>query len=295
MFKRIFVENEIEEDIYTRKILRKFSSIPIKKIHRIDQIFGRVKKPYLQKRTNFNLYIGKKRGTLVKQTPSAYGISTNPHYYFIHSYNCIYECQYCYLQGFFHSSDMVFFVNHQEIGEEIRKTALRDRDKNPWFHGGEFSDSLALSHITGEIPFYFNLFRNLPWAFLELRTKSVNIRSLLETNPASNIIISYSLAPQKQVDLYDDKTPSLQKRLKAIQKLASHGHHIGIHLDPIIYQDDLREHYEELLKQLTNILPPSKIKYISLGVVRFTKKVYHQVEKKLSRFRSSGRKFHQGT
>ena len=279
MFKRIFIEKDVEKNLYTKRILTKFPSIPVEQIHRIDEIFGRVKKPYLQKRTNYNLFIGKKRGNLVKKAPSAYGISKNPHYYFIHSYNCPYECQYCYLQGYFNSPDMVFFVNHEEIAEEIKKTALKTKDAISWFHAGEFSDSLALSHVTGEIPFYIDLFKNLPKAFLELRTKSINIRSLLKTNPLPNVITSYSLAPKEQIKNYDNKTPSLDLRLKAIKELSDYGHPIGIHLDPIIYQDNLKQNYRELLESLIRVVPVEKINYVSLGVVRFTKEVYHQVKK----------------
>ncbi|MCY4523645.1 MAG: radical SAM protein [Halobacteriovoraceae bacterium] len=279
MFKRIFVEAEIKNHAHTQKILNKFPSIPVRKIDRIDKIFGQVKKPYLQKRTNLNLFIGKKRGTLVKKAPNAYGVNGDPHYYFIHAYNCPYECQYCYLQGYFHSPDMVFFVNHQDIAEEIKKIAHKEKNKSPWFHAGEFSDSLVFSHVTQELPFYFDLFKSIPWAFLELRTKSANINPLVKLAPVKNIIVSYSLAPETQIKQYDNKTPSLQTRLRAIKKLTDCGHSVGIHLDPIIYQDNLMENYKELLNSLLSVIPQKKIKYISLGVVRFTKGVYRQVEK----------------
>src|SRR3989337_415915 len=101
MFERIFLEKEVKDQIRAQEILKNLGRSDFEIIEKIDDIFGKVKKPYLQKRESLNLFIGKKRGTLVKQAPNAYGVLGEPHFYFIHAYNCIYECQYCYLQGYF--------------------------------------------------------------------------------------------------------------------------------------------------------------------------------------------------
>ena len=238
-------------------------------ISKIEDIFGRVKKPYLQKRTNLNLFIGEKKGQLVKETPDAYGLSGDPHYYFIHSYNCLYECDYCYLQGYFHSPDLVFFINHEEIIEEMRAIIKKNGPhKISWFHAGEYSDSLALSHITGELPLYFDFFRNLKNAKLELRTKSANIKELKALKPSKNIIVSFSLSPKEQIKDHDLKTPPLQTRLKAMETLDKLGHPIALHLDPIIFCEDFKSQYEEMLESLFKHISPERIEYISLGVVR---------------------------
>lgn len=279
MFKRIFVEEEVLAQPRTQNILNHFKTIEPEIIHRVDDYFGRVKKPYLQKRDNLNLYVGKKRGSLVKEAPLAYGMGSDPHYYFIHSYNCIYECQYCYLQGYFNSPDLVFFVNHEEIGEEIKRLSLEVHpEKRPWFHAGEFSDSLALSHLTQDIPFYFKLFKDLPNSFLELRTKSANVRDLLLEEPLENVIVSFSLSPEKRSKKTDLKCPPLSTRLKAMAKVADKGHRLGIHLDPIIWDESFESEYQQLILDLAKTIDISKVHYVSIGVVRFTKEVYRQVE-----------------
>lgn len=282
MFHKIFIEDEIKNHQRTLKILQGLSSqkTPITTIERIDDVFGKAKKPYLQKRSTLNLFIGKKRGTLVKEAPAAYGLAGDPHYYFIHAFNCLYECEYCYLQGYFSSPDLVVFINHEEIGEEItRIVKMTPLHQTPWFHAGEFSDSLALSHLTQEWPYYFDLFRHLPQARLELRTKSANIKTLLQLTPLPNIITSFSLSPERQSTKFDHKASPLKARLSAIQKLGQKGHPLAIHLDPIIYYDNFSQDYEQLLQQLIAVLPAGQIDYISLGVVRFTKEVFSQVEK----------------
>lgn len=283
MFEKIFIEEHLKDHEKIHAITARFPDSELRYISKVEDVFGRVKKPYLQKRTNLNLFLGEKKGQLVKLAPPAYGLSGEPHYYFVHAYNCIYECNYCYLQGYFQSPDIVLFINHDEIGAEIKRLADEFAVTNPgekiWFHAGEYSDSLALSHLTGELPFYFELFKSLPNAYLELRTKSVNIKELKKLTPIDNAVISFSLAPEHRVKNNDLKTPGLRARLNAISELHELGHKIGIHFDPIIYDEKISESYSELIHQLTMKLPPSDIQYISIGVVRFTKNVYHQVQK----------------
>ncbi len=260
MFEKAFVEKDILNLKRTQDILSKISYKKIEEIEKVEDIFGRVKKPYLQKRTELNIFLGRKKGELVKEAPEAYGTKGDPHYYFVHAYNCIYECQYCYLQGYFHSPDLVIFVNHEEILTEIEKKIADTKDGfTPWFHAGEYSDSLALSNITGELPIYFDFFKKHPQAKLELRTKSANIRELMHLPPLKNVITSFSLSPEKAIKSYDLKTPPLKTRLKAMKGLFDKGHPIGLHLDPVIFEDDFENSYRDLLKNLSESIPLSKL------------------------------------
>jgi len=283
IFEKIFIEEQLINHPKVLEMKARFPESEFKLISKVEDVFGRVKKPYLQKRTNLNLFIGEKKGQLVKVAPPAYGLSGEPHYYFVHAYNCIYECNYCYLQGYFQSPDIVIFLNHEEIGHEIKRITFEHQKASPgkkvWFHAGEYSDSLALTHLTGELPFYFELFKNLPEAYLELRTKSVNIKELIKLSPSKNIVISFSLAPEERTKNNDLKTPGLKARLKAISELHERGHPIGLHLDPIIYDQNVVTSYSELIEQITRAIPPEALSYISIGVVRFTKNVFHQVLK----------------
>lgn len=281
MFSRIFIEESLQAHPQVDVITKRFSQVPVTTINKVDDVFGRVKKPYLKKREDLQLFIGEKKGTLLKEAPDAYGLAGEPHYYFIHAYNCIYECEYCYLQGYFNSPDIVLFLNHEDIGQEIEATLLKHQnsDKRVWFHAGEFSDSLALTHLTGELPFYFELFAKYPQAMLELRTKSANTRELLKLSPLKNVITSFSLSPESRIKKTDLKTPGLTHRLRAMAELQEKGFPVAIHLDPIIHEDNFEETYQELFQKLQSHLDLSKIEYVSMGVVRFTSNVFHQVKK----------------
>lgn len=276
IFNKIFVERgSLDSDVFIR-VKEKHPKTPIKLIDDISEIWGRVKKPYLQKRTDLNLFIGEKKGQLIKETPDAYGMGNEKHFYFIHAYNCIYECQYCYLQGYFNTPDIVLFTNHDQIIDEMEKTI--SLFPNAWFHAGEYSDSLSLTHLTNELPAYFNFFKKHPQAKLELRTKSSNISELLKLNPSKNIFISFTISSHSAGKVFDTRCPSVKSRLNAIEKLVKHGYMIGIHLDPLTFEDSFEEKYRELILSLSKILPNKSLGYISLGTVRFTKDVYKEVK-----------------
>jgi spore photoproduct lyase len=275
LFKKIFVEKEIANRPKVVEILSHFPKTPVYQIDKISDVFDKVHKPYLQKRDTLNLFVGTKKGQLVKPSPDAYGVAGDPHYYFVHAYNCIYECEYCYLQGYFSSPDLVIFINYDEMASAIRQTvAQHSPDTTVWFHAGEFSDSLALSHITNEWEIFWDTFAELPNARLELRTKSVNIKAIEHLPPLGNIVVSFSLSPEVVARKYDRKTPSVTARLKALKQLADKGFVIGIHLDPIVYTNTLQADYDALMQSTLAVVPEEQIAYISVGVMRFSKESF---------------------
>lgn len=279
-FKKIFVEKEVLSEEYTQRILKRLEPTPVFQIDNINNYFSRFNKPYLEKRDNLNLFIGKNRGTLIKEAPPAYGESKDQHFYFVHAYNCIYECQYCYLQGYFNSPDIVLFTNHQDICQEITRMAQSlDGKSCAVFHAGEFSDSLAMNHITHEWEIYFNCFSKIQNAKLELRTKSTRVDNLLKLTPHDNIIISYSVSPQQDSLNFDVRTPSFRARLRAMEKLEKAGFKIALHFDPIIYDQNYFARLMDCVKEIKKSLVIDSIEYISLGVVRFSKDSYRHVQK----------------
>lgn len=277
MWNEVYVEDAIRDHERVLSILQKLNKAPLY-IEKYDDIWGRSKKPYLQKRDTLNIFLARKEGQLLKLAPDAYGSAGEPHYYFIHAYNCIYECQYCYLQGYFNTPDIVLFINHEEIILEMEK-ALKLHNGKVWFHAGEFSDSLALAHLTGELQLYHEFCRRNPDAIIELRTKSVNIRELEKLTPLPNFIVSFSLSPESMAKRVDLKTPSTHSRLRAMSNLQKAGWKVGAHFDPIIYEDKFSLRYLELLKAMRDLGLTQNLEYLSLGVVRFTKDVYREVER----------------
>jgi spore photoproduct lyase len=277
MINQILIENELKDHPRVKHILSQFNNAQVELIDQYDNYFGKTKKPYLYKREGLTLYLAQKKGDLVKLAPPAYGEKSTPHYYYIHAYNCIYECEYCYLQGYFSSPDLVLFMNHEDIIAEMVRIAQKETEV--WFHAGEFSDSLAMSHVTQEFPLYLNFLDKNPNAKIELRTKSVNIQPLLNESPRDNLIVSFSLSPESQAKTIDKKTPSIKARIKVMQDLKRAGFKIAIHFDPIVYEPNFVQNFLHLITLLNEAKLLTSAEYYSLGVVRFTKDVYKEVQR----------------
>lgn len=280
MFNKVYVEQNLLDSERVQKILVAIKEPSPIVIENYADWWGRAKKPYLQKREQLNLFLAQKKGQKLKLAPEAYGLAGEPHYYFIHAYNCIYECQYCYLQGYFNTPDLVWFVNHEEILQDMLDVLNANKSsERVWFHAGEFSDSLALSHLTMELPIYHQFLKMNPKARMELRTKSVNIRELKKLTPLSNLITSFSLSAPEQARSFDLKTPSIELRLQAMSELARQQYPVAAHFDPIVYHPQLMQELDCLIQQMKDQGLLAVLEYISLGVVRFTKDVYREVQK----------------
>lgn len=275
----LYVERAARAHASTQKIMEKLSARAVVDIDDHQELFSRKKTAYLTKRDTRNVFVAVKRGQLVREAPVAYGYSSRDlHYYYIHAYNCVYECEYCYLQGYFSSPDLVFFVNHDEIVSAMQTKVDANPERRVWFHAGEFSDSLAVSHITQELPLYWPFFSANTNARLELRTKSINVSELRALSPLGNIVVSYSLSIESQASHFDHETPGIAQRLDAMMRLKALGFRLAIHLDPIIWQESFAEEFSEVAGQIQNGLGFDCIEYISLGVVRFAKPVFKELK-----------------
>ncbi|MFO1479206.1 MAG: hypothetical protein U1F40_03280 [Turneriella sp.] len=293
---RLYVERAAEQWPATNEIIKKLEPLETVSIEDYQDLFSRRKTDYLEKRNTRNLFIAVKRGAMVKEAPPAYGYGLSDlHYYYVHAYNCVYECEYCYLQGYFSSPDLVFFVNHGDALEEMQQIAAAHRGKKRvWFHAGEFSDSLALSHISGELLYYWKFFQDNPDTWLELRTKSVNLSVLRSLPPLPNVVVSFSLATEPQAAAYDRETPSVEQRLAAMQRLRDMGFRLGIHFDPIIYAEDFADKMQVIAGQIRKVVGYGAIEYISVGAVRFAKDVYREARSNYVDSQMFARHFIQG-
>ncbi len=275
----LYIERAIAEKPEAQRIRARVKAKRTEIIEDYQDLFSRRKTPYLEKRNARNLFIAVKKGALVREAPAAYGFGANDlHYYYIHAFNCIFECEYCYLQGYFSSPDLVLFVNHDEILRDMREVVKKNAGQRVWFHAGEFSDSLALSHVSQELPLYWDFFRENPGAWLELRTKAINLTELRPLTPLPNTIISFSLSSSEQAEIFDRGTPRALKRIEAMQRLKEMGFNLAVHFDPIIFEENFAAAFESLVRVLGQEVGFTALEYISLGVVRFAKDVFREAK-----------------
>ncbi|MCX5716064.1 MAG: hypothetical protein NTV07_04280 [Candidatus Omnitrophica bacterium] len=180
-------------------------------------------------------------------------------------FGCIYECTYCYLQEYTNCPGIVLPVNldsYFAVFAKYKRPGMR-------IGTGEFTDSLALDHITQySLPLVELFSRHLDTTF-EFKTKSANIANLLGQKHHGNIVVSWSLNPQAVVEKNEFYTASLNQRLKAALECVRAGYRVGFHFDPMIYHKEWGKGYQGLVNKLFDVIPAKKIAWISLGTLRF--------------------------
>jgi len=180
-------------------------------------------------------------------------------------FGCIFDCTYCYLQEYNNSPGMIFPANIDTFFEEFKNY------KKPKMRigTGEFSDSLMLDHITEYSLSIIEFFNKHKDALFEFKTKSSNIDAILKAKHSGNIVVSWSLNPQKIIDKNEFFTASLSERLGSAKKCSQAGYKTGFHFDPVIHFKGWEREYERTIDLLFSRIKPWDIAWISLGTFRF--------------------------
>ena len=223
------------------------------------------------------IFFANKKGEFLRKTPNNYTPSGSYGYSILNAYNCIYNCSYCFLKGYFRSFNPVIFLNYEDYFSAIKRIVQEDKTRPLYFYSGTFSDSLALEGFSNFNEKLIDFFKELADkdVFLELRTKSDNINFLLEMEPCRNVIAAFSLNPQTVIDKYEHLTPSLKKRMEAIELLDNAGYKIGVRIDPVFIE---RLHdYEKLLAEVKKI---EHLHSVEVGFLRLDKNDYKNILKK---------------
>ncbi len=193
--------------------------------------------------------------------------------------NCLYDCRYCFLQGMYQSANYVLFVNYEDYLDKIRQISQQHEGEAVHFFSGYDCDSLALEPVTGFAEQFVPFFEQLPNAWLELRTKSTQIRSLLSRSVFPRGIIAFSLAPDQIAQKLEHKAPSVQRRLDAMCKLQEQGWPLGLRFDPLIFQHGYQQQYRQLFELVFSGIKLESLHSVSLGVFRLPEKYFKKIHK----------------
>jgi len=272
----IYIEESAREHERTKQILARFPKARHVSIERYQDVFNAPAQNFRAQKQEPALVLAIKHGSRVLPTPANYHIGGQHNYYFSHMLNCVYDCRYCFLQGMYRSANYVVFVNFDSFFDDVAETAKQHSEPS-WFFSGYDCDSLALNPVTGFVAEALHFFAQTPHANIELRTKSTQIRDLLDREPLSNCIVAYSLSPASVVREEEHRTPSLAKRLDAMSTLQKRGWKIGLRFDPILKAQQFEPLYQNLFDTVFQSLDASLIHSVSLGPFRLPKSFHKKM------------------
>ena len=273
MFNFLYIEKHLADHPRVQKICKYFPNATKIYCERYSELFNHKKQNFRLQKQKQALILAEKHDNFVLPSPINCTIGREKNYYFSHMLNCIYDCRYCFLRGMYRSANLLLFVNYEEFQNSIATFA---GEKTCFFTGYD-CDSLALEGITHFVEWFLPFFAQYSSSLFELRTKSANIAPLLNHDPLQNCVVAFSLAPDSIVNSFELRTPPLNQRIKAIQKLQKKGWNIGLRFDPIIlckdYKTLYRDFFSSLFKEIQNVHS------ITFGPMRMPKEVHKEIEK----------------
>lgn len=215
------------------------------------------------------LHLATQPGTFVKQCPGSNNMLCC-HYHIVNMVsNCPFDCSYCYLQTYLNQPLVTFYVNEDAIFEQVRKLCQRPPVAQLRIGTGELSDSLALDPITefsGRLADVMARYENVR---LELKTKSKNVEHLLGLEKKDHVVISWSVNPTELVESEEHGTARFSERLQAAALAANAGFSVGFHFDPMIHVPGWQDMYSRAVTELLETVPRDKIRWISMGALRY--------------------------
>jgi len=186
---------------------------------------------------------------------------------------CPLECSYCYLQNYINSPGIVIPANIEDFFDTFKKL-----NKDIKVGSGELTDSLVYDHLTEYSPLIVDFFKDYPRSIFEFKTKTNNIEQLLKAKPNGNIVVSWSMNPAKIIHEVENYTASLEERLEAACNCLDVGYKVAFHFDPIIYYENWKHDYDELINTIFDTLGQRNIAWISLGTLRMTPRLKNIIE-----------------
>ena len=244
--KALYCENGIENYELGRELLEKYQDVPkiqIDNHNNIEEMRKKQNSEFPDMKRNLIIGIRKTHKFVENHKTSDYLVPYT-------SSGCTAMCMYCYLVCNYNKCAYLrLFVNREQMLEKIIKTANKS-ERDLVFEIGSNSDLILENTITENLIWTIENFANTQKGKLTFPTKFEMIDDLLNIRHNKKIIIRMSVNPEEIINKVEFGTSRLKQRIQAINKLADADYPIGILIAPVIFVENWKSLYLELIKYL---------------------------------------------
>ena len=190
--------------------------------------------------------------------------------------SCGFDCSYCSIQSFYNENKIRYDKDF------AKKLAALELDSSQIYHigTGQSSDSLMWGDKFGTLSALVDFAKKNPNVILELKTKSDNIKFLLEHEIPRNIICTWSLNTPTIIENEEHLTASLESRIWSARALADKNILVGFHFHPIVVYQNYLEEYGEVYAKLLQTFDAKEVALVSFGTLTFIKPVVQKLRKR---------------
>ncbi|MEF2232274.1 MAG: radical SAM protein [Pseudodesulfovibrio sp.] len=182
--------------------------------------------------------------------------------------NCPMACSYCILQAYFQDRVLKIWANQDALFRELADGFGANPATRFRVGTGEFTDSLALEHLTGYSRDLVGFLADYDNVVLELKSKVVDLSWMEAARRTDRVLPAWSLNAPAINRGQEFDVSTLDERLAAARTCAEAGFRVCLHFDPIIHFPGWREGYAEIIDRIFDFVRPEQIAYMSLGSFR---------------------------
>ena len=269
--KAIYFEKEIENYPLGKELMDKYKDIPkieIENHNAIEEMRKKENKEFGNMKRNLIIGVRKTHKFVENHKVSDYLVPYT-------SSGCTASCLYCYLVCNHNKCAYLrLFVNREQMLEKIVKTSLKS-EKELTFEIGSNSDLILENTITNNLVWTIENFKNTEKGKLTFPTKFDMVEPILPLEHKGKIIVRMSVNPEEIINRVEFGTSRLQGRIEAINKLKEAGYQIGILIAPVIFVENWKELYLQLIQRLESELSFKVKKDVFFEIIFMTYSYVH--------------------
>jgi spore photoproduct lyase len=278
MFSHIYYEEEIRNHPQSIEIFNKFPNAIQISTSNYKNVFNPYNQNFQAQKNKKKLILAKKRDHFIYNgSPVTDTFKRGKFYYNSLMMNCLYNCEYCYLQGMYNSSHIVVFVNIEDFFKETIE--LLNIEKKITICISYDTDLLAMERFIPYTSQWIEFASTRPGLTLEIRTKSNSYKNIAHLRPTENVILAWTLSPEEIVKNIEFGTPTLNRRIESLKEAIKDGWKTRICLDPILHIKNWRLLYKCLIHQIFEDPEILKVEEITFGVFRINSEYLKKMKK----------------
>ena len=189
-FSHIYIERGAVEYPLSKIARSKFMGSTVIEIDHYKDVFNRRGQDFQLQKRSMKLILAKKTEPLLYEGSSMIQDYNTPNvYYNTPILNCLYNCDYCFLQGMYDSGNLVVFVNENEMMSAIDKKVSNpiDPSKPTVISISYNTDLLAMENILPLSRRWINYVKGKKDTVIEIRTKSALYDAISDIDPTDNV------------------------------------------------------------------------------------------------------------
>ncbi|TVQ17607.1 MAG: hypothetical protein EA382_18640 [Spirochaetaceae bacterium] len=276
-FDTLYIEDRVADQPMTRAIAARFPAARIVAITHYGEIFYRRGQPIRAQKLKPALILAHADPPLLYRAPGhVSGEERRELYYNDQIRNCVFDCDYCFLQGMHPSAHLLVFVNSDDFVDAARRQASSGAF---WLSVSYLSDVIAVETVAPIASQWVAFADTSPAVTVELRTKSDAEAFLSAHHARPNVVLAWTMSPPQIAQRVERGCAPFAARLRAVRRAVEAGWRVRIAIDPVLIVPGWDTAYPQMIDAVFAEVDPQSIEAVSYGPFRMAEPFYNRIDR----------------